>query len=253
MDDSSFVAEIHCKHLGAMVLMNGSVVFDGWDERPRVSVLPLGAYLTEWSRLEVLLCKLDPAPHSPDPMFVLRLCRPGHGTGPKHMNVRLAYQWTEAEGAFEPTGLTRVVNHRFRFPRFERGPWDGAKPYSDADRPALEALFVHAQEAARSRDVPALRALLARKVTDLAPGFEQSRDDLETELLGEMAEMWAEPDFRLAPVGLDDLHLETRLEGRLVHLRDRDGRPPLRLHGGRFVLSLPLALSCIDGAWTVVR
>lgn len=166
--------------------------------------------------------------------------------------MRLTYRWSE-DSALAPEGLTKVVDHSFRVAECLPAPWDHGRAYRDEERPALDGLFLRLHHAIASRDPDALRLLLARKIADLSAAFQQSPSGLEAEVLAELGELWDQPDFRIQPAALQELVVDARLGGRLVHLRDRSGRPPIFASAGKRIVTMPASMSFVDNAWTLVR
>jgi hypothetical protein len=146
------------------------------------------------------------------------------------------------------------VQHHFDLPGGHAWAWERSRPFEEErDRRNVESLVSRAHGLIGKRDTKELVKMLSLKHAELASGWRASRDDVEGEILGEVGDLYAEGDFALEPLRLDRLVFERRFGGKLVHVRDADGRAPIRAAAAGKVFALPLGVACIDDVWMVVR
>jgi hypothetical protein len=63
----------------------------------------------------------------------------------------------------------------------------------------------------------------------------------------------AEDDYTAAPLDLDRISIDVRLDGRIAHPRDLSGRPLLRGRAGGKPWALPVSFANLQGTLAVVR
>lgn len=253
------VARLTSAHVRGQLLVNGCLAWQSWDARPTAARIPLVPYLQAGDNEVVLLLRdAAPPPTGPragdEPELTAELGWAVVGAPLDEYLPWLSYTWTDEESALGPEPLTRVLAHRFRLEDAAAVVWREARPLDDAvDRLLLEALVTRVHGAVERRDTKELAKLLAVKHADLARGWRTPKEDVELEILGELGDLYAESDFRLEPLRVEQLVLEPRFAGKLVHVRAPDGGPPIRASGGGKVLAVPLGVSCLDKVWTIVR
>ncbi len=251
--------QVSSGHVRGQLWVNGCTAWQAWDARPTVTRTPVAPFMRPvGNELTLLLSDAAPPREGPaskeEPYLELELGLAGFDAPAQEFAVIFSYTWTDEDSRLGPEPLTRVVEHRLDLPDARAWAWDRGRALDEErDRRGIETVVAKLHGLIEKRDTKELVKMLALKHTELATGWRASRDDVEGEILGELADLYAEPDFTVEPLRLDRLLLERRCGGRLVHVRDMDGRPPIRATAAGKAFALPLGLACLDDAWLVVR
>jgi hypothetical protein len=257
MSDHSFYLEAQCINLIARVTINGATAYETWTSHPGVGRIRADHLLAPGQNLlEVHLAHAAVRHASEDPAFELALLRTFRGELPSAHGTLLRYRWTEDTTVLDQERLTPVLEHVFRVVSCPaRWAWEGATPFGTDpgdERAALDPIR-RLYRALDERDLGAVARELSLRHTELGLAVEVPRDEVEADALEVLGSLMADPDAKLQPLSERDIVLDPRFAGRLVHVRDRDGRPPIRYSIGDRVASLPVSVAHLGDGFRIVR
>ena len=232
-----------------------------WDGRTTAS-RKLNAWLFHGVNvLRVHASPLVPAPKglSPDaPDHALRiwLYKAEHGRDPeKDPEITLLdYRWDRSLQPIAEEGETELLRHQLLVKTgFGRWSWQDARPYMPADRPAVEALVRELHDALVRGDAERFTDGMAVKLEEFARATQRVPNQVLAEERAWMRGLMGMPEWRVEPVEIADLEMESSADGRLVAVRRRDGSAPLKAWLADEPLEYDITVSQLGGAWTVTR
>lgn len=245
--------EIRSELLICEVLLNGGLVHRDMKGVRAVTQTKLNQWIVAGdNRLEVALAPLHGEVMDPGAKFYLQIIEGEHGREPA---VTYGYRWDPVASPVVGAGLTTVLAVDRPFLASD-GPWEWerAQPYTDADRPAIEALVARVHAAFVARDAAALVALTTVRNQEMDRAFGLDPANADAVFLRFYQEQLRPPSFRTDPLDPSTLLLHPRSGGRLVEVTDPAMGPPVRGRDDEQESPFPMTVSHLDTTgWTIVR
>lgn len=250
----SFVLQVISEAVDAVITVNGF-------QAPEISKqkMALSSSLAEWlvlgnNRIEARLYAPEPGPDDPERVFELLLHRTKAGHNVWDGSRFFEYRYSPVICDQATRRLATVVDHTFLVEdELEKWSWLSARPYEAGDRKHVEDVVMALHGALERKDLTAIKTSMSTMLTERALALEASRDDCEEAYLAEIGDYLTEEDWEVDELNHGDLVLVPDHGGRVVHVRDREGRAPLKAiaDGRRF--SMPLSIANLNGTWSIVR
>ncbi len=253
----TFGVEATCLNLGAVVRVDGMVVFASLDHRPQAANISIDAYLTVGSRrLEVSVMSV-PIPDDDQgepPQLEVRLYKTFKYDHHESADVMVGATYVHGVQRLREGTTTPLVDHMFRVPeRLGTWAWERAAPYDPNARRAVLATVEELCAALAGRDYKAVSRLLAVRISEIAGAIERRREDYEDELFEFLDTMASDQGFRVDRTPDADLVLSVSQDKRLVTLTDAMGLPPIVLRTARHTLPLGVSVANLEGKIAIVR
>ncbi len=262
---SQLILETEGAGLSAQVLFNGVVLSQEDMSVHHARAARLNAWVVSGQNtLSVRLAPLPPSPARsgggatppqapPSPGFSLRLRQVGPGEVERQL---LEYAWDAASQPLPPTGGVEVLNHSLTLEAVAVWAWTRATPIpqlGQGDTQAIGALLAALHGALASRAISDVVKLQSVQVGEQAVAVgEDPRVFLQR--YGEfLQERMASPDWTVLPVAWEGLRAIAMAAGRLYHVTDAQGRPPLVAKSGGSTFAVDPYVARIGGVWTICR
>jgi hypothetical protein len=170
-------------------------------------------------------------------------------------DVLVRYEWKSDEQPLEGPPLQSLLARRVDVgPAHGPWAWQGATPYVDTDRAAVEAAVAELHGALARRDVQGVVDRMQVKTAEMARGLDGEPSFYEGDLRQWLGELFGQDDWHMEPLDPSLLELEPSAAGRLVVVSNVRGGAPLSGRGSESVFEPDeLTYSHLDGGWTLVR
>lgn len=246
------VVEIRSEGLICEVLLNGGLVHRDTKGVRAVTQTKLNPWAVAGNnRLEVALAPLFGDAIGPEASFSLEILEGPHG---QIAPTTYAYRWDPVASPVVGPGFTTV--HVVDRPlQANDGPWawEKAQPYTEADRPAIEALVAAVHAAYVARDAKALVALTTVRNQEVWRAFGEDPATGDADALLIYQEQFKSPSFRTDPLDTSALLLHPRADGRLVEVTNASLGPPVSGRDDESESPFPMTVSHLSSGWTIVR
>ena len=203
----------------------------------------------------MLEVRLAAAPEAGAPArFILRL-RQGEPGAPDATDVALAdYQWPAGQPA--PPALAPVFNQPVQLEAF--GVWDWVRataiPVAGVgDLADIGALLERLHDALERRDIDEVVALQAAQVGEQAASIGMAPEDALGAYRSFLEERMGSADWRVAPFDRPAIRAEAMAGGRVQHVTDQTGGPPITTLSGEGQFLIDPYVARIRGDWKIVR
>jgi len=254
MAEWSFVLQVISEAVDAVITVNGF-------QAPEISRrrMAVSSSLAEWlvvgkNRVEVQLYAPEPGPDDPERMFELLIHRTKAGHDVWEGSRFLEFRYSPFICDQATRRLATALDHSFLVEdELEKWSWLGARAFEPGDRKHVEDVVMALHGALERKDITAIKTGMSTMLTERALALEVARDDCEEAYLAELGDYLTEDDWVVHELHHGDLVLVPDHGGRVVHVRDREGRAPLRATAGGRIFTLPLSVANLGGTWCIVR
>lgn len=256
-------AETRCEGVAVEVFLNGGAVSRNFDLRSNMNTNKLNPWLVVGSnRLEVRVAAVDKTgtflPHA---QLNFAVFEGAHGEHPGAAGKLGEISWSQSLHPLAGSGFQSVGTLDFQS-RAPTPPWrwlDGL-PYSEADRPAIEACLVKLHGALVARDFDALAALTQLRDHELALALDVSPARLVALERQSVAALFQAKVWQVAPLDPGALEFHARAGGRLVEATSVALGPALSATADGETVHFRYTLAHLPGtdpqqpsSWNVIR
>ncbi len=251
------VVELRSEQVAYEAVLNGGVVVRSLELPDTITQTKLNPMIIEEESnlLEVSVAPLSGGDElDPRAKLELRVHEGAHGKHPGDGGKLLEYQWSQSSAPLAGGGFQSLVQQPIKpQARHGRWLWQDADAFSEADRPAIEALLTRFQDACAAGDLDGVMALLEKRDEELARALDVGVGRVVAAERSAINPFFEQTDWQLERCTPDELELHPRAGGRLVELT-RSGRAPV-VQGSAAdeLLQIGLTVSHIEGAWTIIR
>jgi hypothetical protein len=132
--------------------------------------------------------------------------------------------------------------------------WQTATPYSDGERPAVEAFMRELHGALATKNAKGFIEYNRVKIEEMARALNVPPAELDSDMNEWLADLFRHDDWAMDPFDPQRLLIEPEASRRVVVVTRETGGPPLTGRGGSDELEIPsFALSRLPQGWAVVR
>lgn len=254
------ILDLELVGLSAEITFNGAVVAE-IDANRRIG---RSSKLNGWavSGPNILKVRLGALPERPsdedrpEPAFELTLRRAMPESPPATHQTLAAYTWQAGVQPLPATGRAQVFETSFAHTPPLVWSWTRGYAFTTltpADRQGAFDLLQRLVRALTERDIDTVVQLQSVQVGEQAISFGEPPERFLAAYRAFLQERMASPDWRVAPLDPARLRFVGMADGRLQHVTDEAGNPPIVTASGDGRFAIDPYLSKIDGAWTIVR
>lgn len=254
------ILDLEVTALSAEVLVNGVAI----SRSEQTETLSRSAKINGWilngaNALSVRL-GLPPAPDGgedgPEPGFELRLRRALPGGADEADDVLVEFTWQAAGQPLAPGVLRPVLERTLQLTAAQAWSWTRGYAFTSLtaqDREGIAQHLARLRQALADRRIDEVVRLQSVQVGEQAIALGQPADAFLAGYRDFLGERMGSADWRVAPLDAARLRIEGMADGRIQHVTDADGGPPIVSSAGESRFAIDPYLSKIDGAWTIVR
>jgi hypothetical protein len=236
--------------LDARIEWNGIAFVNGEVASSRRAVRLNGWTVRGENRLIVQLALL-PSPARP-PRCELRL-RAISGGEEQELT---RYTWNAANAPLAPRARQTVLQRSFPLEPVAEWSWTHAaqvRQPTPLDANAIADVLERQRNALAAGDIDAVVAAQDIQLSEQATAGGLDPGAARQSYREFLAERMAQPDWSVLPFDRIGLRVDPMADGRIQHVTDRAGGPPVRALGGGGTFALDPYLAKLAGQWTIVR
>lgn len=186
----------------------------------------------------------------------VRLFRAVQGKMPRADDELSKFKFVLGETELEDDQLTLVHNEMVPIDQADgRWAWEDADPYvEEEDRADVVALVEQFHQALVAKDTATLMQLNALRIEEFSRALHETQPDMEADQQQAFDELFASPDWQVAPLHSDSLVVVPGAQGRVVQVLDHQGAPAVHgMANEEDGYAMSLYLSKLQNGWTLVR
>lgn len=254
------ILDLEVTALAAEVLFNGVAISRSQQARTLNRSAKINGWTLNGANTLSVRLGLPTAPRDaedgPEPAFELRLRRALPGGADEADDVLVDFTWQAAAQPLAPGVLRPVLERTLQLTAAQ--PWSWTRGYAfttltPQDRDGIVQHLMRLQRALADRQIDEVVRLQSVQVGEQATALGQPADAFLASYRDFLGERMGSADWRVAPLDAARLRIEGMADGRIQHVTDADGGPPLVSSAGESRFAIDPYLSKIDGAWTIVR
>ncbi|MDD5296863.1 MAG: hypothetical protein PHU46_08125 [Rhodocyclaceae bacterium] len=193
------------------------------------------------------------APPRPSPRYALRLRQLGPGNGERLLED---FTWNPAGQPLAPGGGVEALSRSYPLEAVAPWAWTRATPIpqlGQGDTQAIGSLLAALHGALASRAIPDVVKLQAVQVGEQAVAVGEDPRSFLQRYAEFLQERMASPDWTVRPVVWERLRASSMAGGRLHHVTDAAGKPPLVALSRGSTFAIDPYVARIGGVWTICR
>lgn len=254
------ILEVEVAVLSAEISVNGVPLSDS----ASVERLSFASRINSWvisgaNSVKVRLGSLPPqdgVEEDQQPAFELKVRRAIPGTPDEADQVLASYVW---QAATQPLpGTARIPVFETSIPLNAVQAWSWTRGYAftaltPADRAGVANLLGQLRQGLADRQIDAVVGLQTTQVGEQAIAVGEAPERLLGRYREFLGERTGSSDWRVAAFDAEGMQIVGMADGRIQHVTDAAGRPPIVATSGDSRFAIDPYLSRIDGVWTIVR